>query len=163
MDVLVVYDTGFGNTARIAEAIASTCGGNVQPQSAIDPGSLPRAGLLIVGSPTLGGRPTAALQQWLDGIRPGALATWRVAAFDTRLSAEAESLPLRLLMGVIGYAAPRIAHALEARGGKAIAAPHGFIVEGRQGPLLPGEIDRARSWGRQLSLMIQSVEPLRQS
>lgn len=152
MVVLVVYDTGYGNTARIAEAIASTCGGRVAAQSAVDPARLPEAGLLIVGSPTQGGRPTPALQRWLDGIRPGGLSSWQIAAFDTRLSEGAEILPLRLLLRVVGYAAPHIAAALGAKGGRPIAAPEGFVVESRQGPLHTGEIERARDWGRQLGV-----------
>lgn len=154
MAVLVVYDTSFGNTARIAEAIASTCGGSIQQHSAIDPLSLPETGLLIVGSPTQGGRPTTALQRWLDGIRPEALAAWRVAAFDTRLSGRAETGSIRLLLRLLGYAGPRILRALEAKGGRPVAAPQGFLVDARQGPLHPGEIERARGWGRQLGTIL---------
>lgn len=157
MAVLVVYDTSYGNTAKIAEAVASACGGIIQRYSAIDPLSLPETGLLIVGSPTEGGRPTTALQLWLDSIRPGALSTWRVAAFDTRFSARSAPVWLRLLMRLIGYAGPRILVALEAKGGTSIADPEGFVVDTRQGPLHPGEVERARGWGRSLTKRLPGV------
>ena len=66
-----------------------------------------------------------------------------VAAFDTRFELESQGVGLRLLMSVIRYAAPRLAKALEKKGGKLVAEPEGFIVENKEGPLKEGELERA--------------------
>ena len=72
----------------------------------------------------------------------------QTAAFDTRVDTASSGLPLRLLMSVIGYAAPKIAKELSAHGGLQARPPEGFIVEGREGPLRDGELERAIEWAR---------------
>jgi hypothetical protein len=39
-----------------------------------------------------------------------------------------------------------------------VASPEGFIVEGVSGPLLGGEIDRARRWGEELAAKLPVTE-----
>jgi hypothetical protein len=48
-------------------------------------------------------------------------------------------------------ASTRAAHQLAHRGFHLIARPQGFLVEDTSGPLVPGQLDRARSWGRRLA------------
>lgn len=148
MGALVVYDTGFGNTAQIANEIADAIpgGGKAIPIAAVDPVTLKDAALLVVGSPTQAGRPTPAMQSWLAGLPSDSFENRRVAAFDTRLSFNDQGFALRLLMKLIGYAAPRMARSLLAKRGILAAEPEGFIVEGREGPLRDGERERARRW-----------------
>jgi flavodoxin len=102
--------------------------------------------LLIVGSPTLGGRPTAALQQFLDQIPGSALKNTKVAVFDTRFSEENSSFFLKFIIKKFGYAAPRIAEILKSKGGKMVVSPEGFIVKEKEGPLADGELERAAKW-----------------
>jgi flavodoxin len=153
MTALVVYDTGYGNTAQIARDIASAIpgGADARALSDIDPAHLPATDLLVVGSPTHGGRPTPALQSWLDRLPPDALANRRCAAFDTRMPVAEQSAPLRILMQVIGFAAPRIAKKLSAKRGILAVDPEGFVVEGREGPLRTGERERAALWAKRLA------------
>jgi hypothetical protein len=113
----------------------------------IDKAVLRGVELLVVGSPTQGGRPTAATKAFLDAIGSGALRDIEVAAFDTRV--EPTGL-LKLFLGVIGYAAGRIAKALQAKGGRLLAPPEGFIVEGKEGPLRADELARAIRWACKL-------------
>jgi flavodoxin len=103
-------------------------------------GDLVGLDLLVVGSPTLGGRPTPAVKTFLDRIPEGALAKVRVAAFDTRMTMWVAKL--------FGWAADRIAAGLAAKGGIAAAKPEGFIVKGREGPLADGERERAAVWAK---------------
>lgn len=154
MSTLIVYDSGYGNTAKVAHAIAAALPGGAAVHRITDiaPSSLPRHSLLIVGSPTHGGRPSQAMQDWLAGIPRGNLAGVEVAAFDTRLATGQQGFALRLLMGVIGFAAPRILKVLETKGGTAVASAEGFIVQGKEGPVAPGELDRAALWGRALGV-----------
>ena len=153
MKALVIYDSAYGNTARIAEAIAEGFRPEVQLRSAdaVRPAEIEAAEVIVVGSPTQGGRPTAKVKQMLDGLQAGALGGKRIAAFDTRIDPARSGLPLRLLLNLIGFAAPKIAAALRSKGGHPAAPPEGFIVEGREGPLRAGEIDRARAWASRLA------------
>ena len=147
MTALVVYDSLYGNTETIAEAIASAVlDAEVHRLFEVDPAALPAADLLVVGSPTQGGQPTAATRDWLARLPAGSLTRTRVGAFDTRLAKSDHGFLLGALMNVIGFAAPRILKQLESRGGRPAAAAEGFVVAGREGPLQAGELQRAGGW-----------------
>ncbi|QQG52789.1 MAG: flavodoxin domain-containing protein [Candidatus Falkowbacteria bacterium] len=155
MKVLIIFDSMYGNTEIIARDIAKAFPQenmrllNVKEVKVAD---LLDVQLLIVGSPTYGGRPKQETQTFLEMIPDAALTGKKVAAFDTRFLAAEQSFGLRLLMKTIGYAAPRILKILVAKGGEAISAPEGFIVQGKQGALKDGERERAALWGKNLSL-----------
>jgi len=148
VNVLVVYDSAHGNTEILARAIGKTIadGTTVVSADKVDCSELGSLDLLIVGSPTQGGRPTRTVTQLLDKIPENALRQTTVATFDTRFAATEQGFGLRHLMGIIGYAAPRIAKALQAKGAHLSVPPEGYIVEGKEGPLRPGELERATSW-----------------
>ena len=59
MKALVVYDSTYGHTAQIAQAIGETAGAKVVRPGEVAPAGLAEFDLLIVGSPTHGGWPTA--------------------------------------------------------------------------------------------------------
>ena len=156
MTTLIVYDSAYGNTGRLAEAVATALPGSIVRRiGEVNPANLPPAKIIIAGSPTQGGRPTKGMQAWLAAIPRGGLNGVAVAAFDTRIAAKEQGFALRLIMGVIGYAAPRVLEAMQGRGGLAVTSPEGFIVDGREGPLHAGELDRAAAWAR--SLAVQEV------
>ena len=153
MSSLVVFDSSFGNTEKIAVALGIGLGENVRsakPEDC-DPSNLGPIDLLIVGSPTQGGRPTPTIKDWLGRIPSGSLKNVGVAAFDTRFDQASHGFGMRLLLRLVGFAAPRIAIELEAKGGTLLAPPEGFIVEAKEGPLREGELDRARAWARSIS------------
>jgi hypothetical protein len=152
MSALVVCDSIYGNTASVAEAIASGLGegASLLRTSQLDPGDLPPCDVLVVGSPTHGGRPSQAVQDWLREIPRNRLAGQHIAAFDTRLDPRAMGGPLRVIVGLVGCAAPHILHALEAKGAIRVAGPEGFVVTSRKGPLRDGEYARAARWAAQL-------------
>jgi flavodoxin I len=143
MKVLVVYDSLYGNTEKIAQAVAgaiASANPKIQRAAAVKPADLEGIELLFVGSPTQGGRATRPMQDFLEGIPTGSLRHVRAAAFDTRLR--------NRLVRVFGYAAGRIANALKEKGA-AVAVPEGiFFVKGSKGPLEDGEEARAAEWAR---------------
>jgi flavodoxin len=149
MKTLVVYDSAFGNTTAIARAIGDSLPGDVQHVRDADPRNARGVDLLVVGSPTHGGQPTPAIVAYLKAIEGGALNQVQVAAFDTRIPATERAFLLRMLMRAIGYAGPKIAKALRTKGGKLVAPAEGFLVDGKEGPLRPGEVERASAWLRQ--------------
>ena len=146
MQALIVYDSLYGNTEQIARAIASglTAMGEVRVArvSDVSPSEIPGAKLVIIGSPTQGGRPTKAMQEFIAGIPGDALKGAKVAAFDTRISTK--------LVGVFGYAAGRIGGNLNKKGGTLVESPEGFFVKSTKGPLKDGELERAAKWAESL-------------
>ena len=153
MKSLIIYDSIYGNTEKIAKAIGDGLTGEVK---VVRVGEVPTSelntfDLLIVGSPVHGGRPTPAIDVFLKKLPAHSLTGKGVAAFDTRFESEDQGVGLRLLMSVIRYAAPRIAKGLEKKGGVLVTEPEGFIVENKEGPLKQGELERACKWATQLS------------
>ncbi len=144
MNALLVYDSVFGNTERVAKAIGEAAGGKLRVASVNGVGieELKNLDLLIVASPTVGGRPTEAVQGFLNRIPPAGLWKVKVAAFDTRLSMR--------FVKLFGYAADKISIELVARGGNRIASPQGFFVKGRKGPLAETELGRAVDWAKKI-------------
>jgi flavodoxin len=150
MKVLVVADSAYGNTWTVAGAIADTFANSARAMrpDQVQPGDMEELDLLIVGSPTQGGRPLPTVTAFLRGQPRDALKGVQTAAFDTRVDTAHHGFPLRLLMSVIGFAAPKIARELSAHAGLQAVPPEGFIVEGREGPLREGELERAHEWAR---------------
>ena len=147
MKALIVYDSVYGNTEKIARAIAGalTPSGEVKVLRAgeVNPSELESIDLLIVGAPTQGGRATPPIQDFLNKLPESAVKGLNVAAFDTRLSTK--------LVGIFGYAAGKIAETLKRKGSTLILPPEPFFVKGRQGPLKEGELERAAAWAKGIS------------
>ncbi len=53
-----------------------------------------------------------------------------------------------IIAKLFGYAAGHIADSLKAQGGHIAAPPEGFIVDGKEGPLKQGELERAARWAK---------------
>ncbi|MDP2932444.1 MAG: flavodoxin family protein [Chloroflexota bacterium] len=144
MKALIVFDSVYGNTEKIAKAIAGAISGDVKVlrASEVNPSELEFIDLLIVGSPTQGGRPTLATQDFLDKVSKPAIKGINVAAFDTRFSTK--------LVGIFGYTAGKIADSLKRNGGNLLASPGAFFVKGKEGPLKEGELEHAASWAKEI-------------
>jgi flavodoxin len=144
MKALVVYDTVKGNTAKAAEAVASGIGEKTKAQkyTSVDVGALSGLDVLVIGSPTNGGRHTPGIQGFLGRIPSDLAGKLKVAAFDTRMSWG--------FLKIFGYAGGTMAAALKKRGFKILGQPEGFFVKTANGPLKEGELERAESWGRKL-------------
>jgi flavodoxin len=151
MNTLIIYDSFFGNTEKIAQAIGNSLGSkeNVETLrvSEVKPEQLIGLELLIVGSPTRAFRPTKAIMGFLNKIPLNGLKGIKVAAFDTRISTvDVNSRFLNVLVKLFGYAAKPIAYKLEKKGGSLIIPPEGFFVKDSKGPLKDGELERAADW-----------------
>jgi flavodoxin I len=144
MKVLIIYDSIYGNTEEIAKSMGETIGSDARVVKAEDsrPADLESVELLIVGSPTYGGRPTPKMKEFLDTIRSTSIKDVRVAAFDTRLPAT--------WVKIFGFAAGKIEKQLKSQGGKSAIKPEGFFVSGTKGPLVEGEYERAAKWAQDI-------------
>ena len=152
MKALVIYDSAFGNTERVARAMGEAIGGEVRKVTDVQRGQLTDLDVLIVGSPTQKFQPLPAIKKFLRSVPNQALDGVRVAAFDTRIAlADVDSAILNVFIKLFGYAAKPIADRLKKKGGELAMPPEGFYVEGTEGPLKEGELERAKAWVKQIS------------
>lgn len=170
MTALVVFESMYGSTKAVAEAI----GAGLAPAGpvrvleisalAAAPGGRtisPQIDLLVVGAPTHAfglSRPSTrldavseapdgkiissgkGLREWLAEISLP-LGGVLFAAFDTKVARPA--LP--------GSAAKGAHKALVRMGGRPLAPPRTFLVNGKAGGLVEGELEAARAWGEELA------------
>ncbi|HSJ26752.1 MAG TPA: flavodoxin [Acidimicrobiia bacterium] len=163
--LLVIYESMFGNTKSIADAVAFGLAGDVEliPVEAAPTTLGPDVDLVVVGAPThafgLSRRSTrnSALRQggetltpedvgvreWIGALEvsPGTL----LATFDTRI--DRPRLP--------GSAARSAARLLRRKGIEPVVSPASFFVIGTSGPLKEGERHRALRWGAALAHLIR--------
>ena len=99
--------------------------------------------MLILGCPTQGMRQTPAMQSFIAHIPRELLNGLSVACFDTRFRGGFWMLS----------AAPAMAKQLRMMGVELVVSPESFFVKSmkKEGPLLPGEMERAASWANKLS------------
>ena len=181
MQVAVVYESLFGNTHEIADAVARgvreaepdahvTC----LPVEDAGPEETIGVDLLVVGGPThLRGMSTSMsrsmslhadhteLTEHPDGgppalsAEPGAegpgLRTWFHSLPKAAKGRQAAAFDTRAGTTLAGGAGHGIAHRLRRHGYELIAEPEGFLIESTEGPLGAGEQDRARAWGAALA------------
>lgn len=183
MKVAVVYESMFGHTRAVAEAVqaglvdvgldvelATTRSMSIAEATAFD--------ALVLGGPTHGrGLASSAsrraaqeqadadasvdldastngitLRRWLgrladapEGRRPPV-----AGVFGTRLTGP------RWRTGAASIA---LARRIRWMGAELVAAPESFLVVGQHGPLADGELDRARTWGRELGGRLVDTVP----
>lgn len=157
MKAMVIYDSAYGNTEKVAQAIGQALGPAEEVQvvraSEARPEQAAGVDLLIVGSPTQKFSPLGTITAFLKAIPRGGLQGVEVAAFDTRFpqSQVDEIRILAFFVSIFGYAAEPIAKRLEKKGGHLAIPPEPFYVSNTEGPLLDGELERAADWARQIT------------
>lgn len=164
MKAVIVYDSYFGNTEKIAQAIGEALKPVVEVgiYRVADVKVVQTAGvdLFIVGSPTRGFRPTPVIKDFLKGIPQNGLKGVQVAAFDTRMpTEEVKNAIYSGFVKVFGYAARPMADLLKKKGGKLCLPAEGFIVMGREGPLKEGEVERAEAWAKRILIVAPNPLP----
>jgi Flavodoxin domain len=164
MKALVVYESHYGNTEKIAEAIAQGIGPEARAvnTSEATPEVIADAELVVAGAPVMAfglpgdqmlenmTRDTKApeppdvshpsLRNWLDRLPHSTAAA---AAFETRLRWSP------------GGATSAIDDRFHKAGFHTIAKPGKFVVKGSYGPLREGEVERAREWGATLAAALR--------
>jgi len=153
MNVLIVIESCFGNTGRVADAIAAGVRSRGADVTVVDAAAAPTTegvDLLLVGAPThnmglpgpasraqaaaKGARPVVAgVAEWLEALpgQPGR----RVAAFDT--------------VAGRGFFSGSAAKVIEKRMRRQsiFTGRESFLVRGMAGPLADDELARAHEWG----------------
>jgi hypothetical protein len=174
MRAVVVYESFFGCTAEVAEAVGrgirvADPAADVRVCHVRQAPDVAAVDLLVVGGPThalgLSTRATRWLhaQYWGDPVaprrhrrpygRPGDAASvrgWLLSLPPCRATVAA-AFDTRMPGRLTGGAAPGIARRLRARGYRTPTGPEPFLVTRITGPLRPGEAGRAEAWGRLLA------------
>jgi flavodoxin len=154
MKALIVYDSVFGNTEKVAQAMGAALEGQAEVTAkrvgAVTAADLAGVDALLVGSPTRKFTATPAIKDWIKGLASGSLQGVKVAAFDTRVAVTEGPAILKFFVKLFGYAAEPMAKSLIKKGGVQAMAPAGFIVEGSEGPMREGEFERAAAWAKRL-------------
>ncbi len=148
MTSLIVYFSKFGNTRRLAVAMAEPLGrsGDVRviPIDQLTPADFEGIDLVVMGTPTHAFSLPQTVAAILKTLPSGILAGKSVAAFDTTV----KPWPFRHMR-----ASPKLLRHLARLGGKPIAPPQTFFVQtktpqktGQIDLLLEGELAHARKW-----------------
>ena len=175
MRALICYESMYGNTRHVAEAIGDglrpTMAVSVVPVGTVANEDLEGFDLLVVGAPTHAhGLPRTSSRKEAvarasapddpRSIEPGADAQgvreWldglgtlemAVATFDTRV----DMSPI-----LTGRASKGIAKRMRRLGAVEASPPESFLVL-KDDTLKPGEVDRARAWGAQLAQRVSAT------
>ena len=177
MRAVVVYESMYGNTHLVADAIGAGLRSAFDDVSVVQvadagPAVLAGADLVVVGGPThargmsrpstrasaveAAAKPGSGLRAEPGALGPG-LREWfgslgrypaRAAAFDTK------QRPAMLT----GRASKGAARQLRAHGFDVVAGPESFLVS-RQAQLKPQEAARAREWGTRLAAAVAAAPP----
>ena len=154
MNTLVLYDSQYGDTQRIARAIADKLAEFGEARALrLDPRQplqLQGVDLFILGCPTQGWRPTPAIQSFLEETSSEELRGLVGACFDTRF---------RLPRFMTGSASKVMAGKLREKGVSLHVPPESFFVKGTEGPLREGELERASMWARQIVDEVEASRP----
>ena len=144
MKSLIVYDTRYGNTEQVANAIAEPLGrvGEVVVTKAAeaDADDVGAADLVVVGSPTHAWDMTPETKALFQRVSWARYHGRAAAVFDTKV-----------VQRIAEGAAGKIERALEGAGLRLVAKPQSFFVAGPEGPVAEGEIERARAFGEELA------------
>ncbi len=157
MKGIVVYDTSYGNTKRIAETIAETLKEsgievdlfdvkNVKKLSAKD------YNFLVLGSPTKFGTMSFAIRFFLGKIKSEEWVNKPFAAFDTE---NPENIERARIEKKEWSAAEKIAEKLREKKMNQLLPVLKAMVLGQKGPLVEGEIERTKIYVRELAVKLK--------
>jgi flavorubredoxin len=151
MRAMVIYDSWYGGTRRIAQEIARGLAETLGTDPAVvdvdhvSVANATSADVLVVGTPNHFGGPTRKIRQLARELRAEGPPRGTLVAFDTCFAGEA------------GKAAHKLAILLAEIGPVDALVPAEFsaVVDGTRGPLRAGELERAHGYGVHLAHLLQ--------
>lgn len=182
MRAVVAYESMFGNTREVADAIAAgliegATGWVVSVVHVAEAGEaqVKDADLVVVGGPThvhgmtrastrqgaakMAGQPESGVTLEPDALGEG-VRDWLNALGKSSVRRNAAAFDTRMPgpAALTGRASKGIAHALRHHGYELVAEPESFIVT-KQNVLQPGEAERAKLWGARLAATTPASPP----
>jgi menaquinone-dependent protoporphyrinogen IX oxidase len=155
---IVVYDTSYGNTKKIAETIAETLkesGMEVDLFSVKDVKKLSAKDydFLVLGSPTRFGTMSFAIRGFLGKVKSEEWMSKSFAAFDTE---NPENIERARAEKKEWSAAEKIAAKLIDKKMNQLLPVLKAAVLGTKGPLVEGEIERTKDYARDLAIELKA-------
>ncbi len=158
MKGIVVFDTSYGNTKAIAQAISEglkESGIEVDVFHVKDAKNLKGYDFLVLGSPTKFGTMSFAVKFFLGKVKSEEWLGKPFAAFDTE---NPENIEKAVAEGKDWSAAEKIAAKLKEKRLNQPLPVHKAVVFGQKGPLKEGEVDRAKEYARMFASKLRAPE-----
>jgi len=133
MRALVIYESMYGNTQRVAESIAA----GLRPQ-------MDALAIEVGNSDTPVISTEIGIREWIAAQKEHAVRV-PTATFGTRF---------KMSRRLTGSAAKNAEKKLRKHGFEMIIPAESFFVEGETGPLYSGEQERAHQWGETLTVRL---------
>jgi flavorubredoxin len=145
---LVVYDSVYGNTERLAKALAAGLeNGGVEVKivkvDLVKSDELGNVDLLCVGSPTQAWNASKPIQEFLERLKTEGLTGKKAFAFDTKMKSR-----------LAGDAGGKIERKLKDAGLNIAKHSESAIVIGREGPLEENAEERFKQIGVELAKIL---------
>ena len=153
MKGMVIYDTSYGNTKKVAETIVETlkeCGIDAEIYHIREVRKLSASdyGFLVIGSPTKFGTMSLAMKGFLGKFKGEEWANKPFAAFDTE---NPENIEKARLENKEWSAGEKIADRLREKKMSQLLPVLKSSVIGMKGPLVEGEVERARQYAKEMA------------
>jgi len=151
--VIVVYESKYGNTKRVAETIME---GIREVQGAetvlnelkeVDLNKIAEYDVILIGSPNHYGGPTKSVSEFIDKLEKLNLEGRHFAVFDTYLG-----------KGFFEKAAKRMEKRIneKAPGLKQIGPVLSIEVQGSKGPIVEGELPKCKEFGKKIATQLKA-------
>jgi len=157
MKGIVVYDTSYGNTRKIAETIAETLRESGIEVDLFDVKDVKKLSakdynFLVLGSPTRFGTMSFAIRSFLGRVKSEEWMNKPFTAFDTE---NPENIERARIENKEWSAGEKISEKLRDKNMNQLLPVLKAVVFGQKGPLKEGEIDRTKDYARELAIKLK--------
>ncbi|MFX0033493.1 MAG: flavodoxin family protein [Candidatus Hodarchaeota archaeon] len=152
MNVLIVYETKFGNTKKVAETIAEGIRETEQIKTEIvyvndiEYSKIKDFDAIIIGSPNWGGSYAGSIKKFINELAGLLLSEKYYAVFDTNNALPILNKAFKKLEKKIGKKIPSF---------KKILPGLPVKVIGLKGPIAEGELPKCKNFGKEIALNLQ--------
>jgi len=150
--VIVVYESKYGNTKRVAETIiegmrqVKGVEAVLSEVKEVDLSQIPSYDAVLIGSPNHIGGPTRGVKKFIDKLGKLNLSGKLFAVFDTYLGKDFEKA-VKKMEKRINEKVPGL---------KMIASGLSIRVQGMEGPIAEGELPKCKEFGKKLATQIKT-------
>ncbi len=152
--VIVVYESKYGNTKRVAETIiegmreVEGIDTVLSELKEVDPNTIRDYDAILVGSPNHIGGPTRSVNKFIDTLGKLSLKGKLVAVFDTYIGKDSEKA-VKKMEKRITEKAPNL---------KLVTSGLSIKVRGMRGPILEEELPKCNEFGNKIATQIKKLE-----
>lgn len=151
MKVIVVYESKYGNTKRVAEVIIegmNEVGGLeafLSELKEVDLKKVPDYDAILIGSPNHMGGPSRGIKSFIDRLGKLQLEGKKFAVFDTYMGKDLEKA-VKKMEKRISETVPEL---------KQIVSGLSIKVRGVKGPIVEGELQRCKEFGKKIATQLK--------